>query len=125
MICKRSAKKFCKDDISKIENYDKAVADTTQTWICHHRNGIDRSREELKSLGLYENRPASELIFLTKSEHRALHGAGERHYNYGKHLSDVTKKKITESLKGKPRSAETKQKISAYWARRKLAQEVK
>ena len=37
MICIKTAKKFCKDDISKIENYDKAIADTTQTYECHHR----------------------------------------------------------------------------------------
>ena len=29
-------KKYCKEDISKIKNYDKAIADTTKTWHCHH-----------------------------------------------------------------------------------------
>lgn len=28
---------FCRDDLSKIENYDKAMADSAQTWDCHHR----------------------------------------------------------------------------------------
>ena len=37
MINERMANKFCKDDISKIENYDKAKSDTTQTWECHHK----------------------------------------------------------------------------------------
>lgn len=37
MINERLAKAYCRDDIYKIENYDKAIADTTQTWICHHR----------------------------------------------------------------------------------------
>ena len=28
---------YCKVDISKIENYDKAMSDTEQVWDCHHR----------------------------------------------------------------------------------------
>ena len=40
MINEHNAKKFCKEDISKIENYDKAIADTTQVWDCHHRTEI-------------------------------------------------------------------------------------
>lgn len=35
MINEKNAKSFCKDDLSLIENYDLAIADTTQTWICH------------------------------------------------------------------------------------------
>ena len=37
MINESYIQKFCKDDISRIENYDKAVADPTQTWVIHHR----------------------------------------------------------------------------------------
>ena len=37
MICEHYARKFCCEDISLIENYALAVADTTQTWDCHHR----------------------------------------------------------------------------------------
>lgn len=36
MICKE-VHKFCCEDISKIENYEKAIVDVTQTWHCHHR----------------------------------------------------------------------------------------
>ena len=32
-----SYKKYCCEDPSLIENYDKAIADTTQTWEIHHR----------------------------------------------------------------------------------------
>ena len=32
MINARQAHLFCKDDILLIENYDKAMNDTTQTW---------------------------------------------------------------------------------------------
>lgn len=40
MINTYQARLFCKDDISKIENYDKALADTTQTWQVHHRDEV-------------------------------------------------------------------------------------
>ena len=83
MICELTANAFCKDDISKIENYDKAIADTTQTWHCHHRLELTlerefaHSKEELKRLGMYYHRPYFELIFLTNSEHNRLHHKGK------------------------------------------------
>ena len=40
MICKKTIKNFCCDDPSLIENYDKAINDTTQTWDCHHRGEV-------------------------------------------------------------------------------------
>lgn len=94
------ANKFCKDDISKIENYDKAVADTTQTWHLHHRLELTldgkfaHSKANLIRLGMYYNRPYFELIFLTRAEHNKLH-------HKGKTVSNDTRKKIAESLKGK------------------------
>ena len=36
MISEFSAKCYCIDDISLIQNYDNAIADTNQTWECHH-----------------------------------------------------------------------------------------
>lgn len=36
------------------------------------------SPKKLRELGLYENRPASELIFLTKAEHNRLHMLGKK-----------------------------------------------
>ena len=87
-------KNYCSEDISKIENYDEAVSDTTQTWQCHHKleiqNGISISPSELKKQNLYYNRPASELIFLTEEEHKRLHGFNQR---------DETKNKISEKHK--------------------------
>lgn len=77
--------KFCCEDISLIENYDKAINDNTQVWQCHHRlethyengerriNEPDLTAEELESKGLYYNRPAKELIFLTNQEHAIMH----------------------------------------------------
>ena len=113
MICEIQAKKYCKEDISKIENYEKAIADKTQTWACHHRDevktlpsGIEvkRSIEELIENGRYYHCPANELIFLTQSEHNRLH-------NVGKHLSEEHKRKLIEANKGKTHSEETKRKI--------------
>ena len=92
MINLINVKRFCKDDISKIENYDKAVADTTQSWVCHHRLEIHsdytNSVHSLKLMNLYYNRPAEELIFLIRTEHSKLH-ANNRSRNeikHGKHL---------------------------------------
>ena len=86
-----------------IENYDKAVADTTQTWDCHHRRETIFSRKDLIEIGEYYNRPACELIFLTPTDHQILH-------NLGKCSSAETRKKISEAKKNM--SDETKRKIS-------------
>ena len=105
MISTRTAKAYCRDDISLIENYDKAIADKTQVWDCHHRRETIYSRSGLIEIGEYYNRPACELIFLTPFEHNRLH-------NLGKHLSAETRKKMSESRIGKHRSEETRKKIS-------------
>lgn len=39
MISEQYAKKYCCDDISLVENYDKAIADT-EAWDLHHRAEI-------------------------------------------------------------------------------------
>lgn len=99
--------KYCKD-YKNIENYDKAAADNFKGWLCHHRRGVDFTQKELITLGMYYNRPAAELIFITLSEHSSLH-------NKGKIRSEDTKKKICENHKGmlgKHHSEETKKKQS-------------
>lgn len=116
MISKRSAKAFCKDDISLIENYDKAIADKTQVWDCHHRRETIYSAKELIEIGEYYNRPACELIFLTPADHRRLH-------HLGKHTSEETKKKNSEAHKGKHRSEETRLKISSALKGKSLLKE--
>ena len=111
MINERLAKAYCRDDISNIENYDKAIADTTQTWICHHRLELTldgeyaHTPEELNRMYMYYNRPYFELIFLTKSEHQRIHAQNR---------SDDTRRKLSESHKGKKRkpfSEEHRRKI--------------
>lgn len=100
-------------ELTKIENYDKAIADTTQVWDCHHRleiqNGKPVLKKDLIAQGLYYHRPAEELIFLTHREHIALHKTGKYNHNYGKDpwnksktgiYSEETKQKISNTLKG-------------------------
>ena len=130
-------KQYCKEP-EKIENYEKAKKDNFKGWECHHRlethtpdgkrRGADISHKELIALGLYYNRPAEELIFLTRSEHGAIRKvseetrkkisegnkgkqAGEKNPMYGKHPTDETRRKMHEAQKGKPKSEETKKKM--------------
>ena len=109
---------FCRNP-GFIENYDKAIADTTQTWYCHHRlethnsDGerrlVDITSEELIALDTYYDRPPEELIFLTAKEHQSLHNTGNE--KRGRKVSEAlkdhlvseeTKRKISETMKGKP-----------------------
>lgn len=113
MISIDSVIKFCSEDPSLIENYDKAILDENNTWEIHHRLEIQgkiiKTATDLKKLGLYYYRPASELIFLTKSEHCSLHSANR---------SEEQKKKLKNTQlanlnwKGKHHSEESKAKMS-------------
>ena len=108
MINEYYAKSFCCEDISLIENYELAINDPTQTWHCHHRGEIlpcgRFSRDDLKKFGLYFNRQAAELIFLTPFVHRQLHKKGVP-------LSEEHKKAVSEALKGHSVSEATKKAI--------------
>ena len=97
---KHNFKYYCKD-YENIENYDKAAADNFIGWHCHHRKGVNISSKELIALGMYYDRPADELIFLTRSEHRTLH-------NKGKHHSEEAKKKMSEAAKNRPEEIKMK-----------------
>lgn len=103
MINESQAKRYCKEDISKIKNYDLAIADTTQTWDCHHMTEIwwGCSKKELIENECYYNRKACELIFLTHAEHRRLHMKGKQSHMKGRTVTDDTRRKISESMKGK------------------------
>ena len=135
----RNFERYCKD-YENIENYQKAKADNFKGWCCHHRlethnsdverREVDISRNELKALGMYYNRPPEELIFLTDEEHCRLHQKGKKRSaetrrkmskpksvehknnigeamkgklgpNKGKKFSEETRKKMSEARKGK------------------------
>jgi len=118
MIKESNAIKYCKDDILKIENYEKAINDTDQMWDCHHRLELTldgefaHSAKELQRLGMYYHRPYFELIFLTHAEHQRIHHTGKNNPLYGKNHSEEAKAKISASMTGKQRSTETRLKIS-------------
>ena len=79
MINEHNAKWFCSEDISLIENYHQAISDEEKMWDIHHRRESDSegrtlfTPKQLKEMGLYFNRPAAELIFVTRSMHLKLH----------------------------------------------------
>ena len=129
MINLKNVKNFCKDDISLIDNYEKAINDKTQTWDCHHRRETVLSRKDLIEIGEYYNRPACELIFFTHSEHMKLHhldkplsedarrklseaNKGKPSGMKGKHHSEDARRKLSEAKKGKHLSEETRKKMS-------------
>ena len=70
-------------NVEKIENYFLALKDDFREWTVHHRlethnsDGVLREIEitpaELKALDMYYNRPADELIFLKRGQHRSIH----------------------------------------------------
>lgn len=108
--------RYCSEPIENIENYEEAVNDKTQTWHCHHRLEIQgqfkNSRELLKRCGMYYNVPASQLIFLTPSEHSRLHTDDKNHPFYGKSHTKETRDKMSASQKGLKRSETTRSRIS-------------
>ena len=95
MINVKEAQKYCKEDINKIKNYDKATADNTQVWHCHHMTETwwNCTRKELIENECYYNRKACELIFLTPEEHKSLHHKGIK-------LSEEARRKMSEAKKG-------------------------
>lgn len=109
MINEMNAYAYCKEDISKIENYDKAIKDKSQIWICHHRTEIwwNCSAQELKVNECYYNRPAKELIFLTRSEHTTLHMTGKRRV-----FTDDHRRKLSEAKLNTKRPKSVRDKIS-------------
>lgn len=118
---------FCRSP-ELIENYNKAVADSTQMWDCHHRREDIYTQTELKQRSEYYDVSPEELIFLTREEHCKIDShckrqsealKGKPTWNKGKMLSEEYKRKLSEAHKGKPSphkgktvSEEAKHKIS-------------
>lgn len=99
MICLAKVYKYCRDDVRLIENFDKALVDRKNEWVCHHRLEVEelpdgrtiyRSVESLIASNHYYDRPANELIFLLRGEHSALHNG-----------SDVMRNAIAEKNKNR------------------------
>lgn len=99
MINEILAKSYCCEDISQIENYNKALNDKSQVYNIHHRLETEKnlSCKQLKEQNRYYKVPACELIFLTKAEHNQIHFRGIKRGP----RDEETKKKLSIALKGK------------------------
>ena len=115
MINAYMAKLYCSEDISLIENYHQAISDEEKMWDVHHRRECDSEGRtlftgtQLKEMGLYFNRPAAELIFVTRSMHCKLHREMFENIgkNVGKKYGQIGRKiggKKTGAINGKKRS---------------------
>ena len=111
MINENNAKRYCSEDIALIENYKEAISDEEKMWDIHHRRECDENgrtlftKKQLIENGIYLKRPASELIFVTKSMHSKLHR--EQMGNSGKSGGKIGGKiggKKTGAINGKKRS---------------------
>ena len=73
------------NEVQLIENYSLAKDDDFIGWVIHHRlethnsdgemRDIEITPEELKALDMYFNRPAKELIFLKRGQHKSVHNS--------------------------------------------------
>lgn len=114
-------KRYCKN-IENVENYEKALADNFVGWCLHHRlqtwtsDGerrlVNISADELKSLGMYYNRPAEELLFMRVEDHISLHQKGKQGEFKGRHHSVKTKKRLSKARRGMTFSKEWCDKLS-------------
>ena len=108
MINEYYAKRFCSEEISLIENYHEAIADEEKMWDVHHRRECDSegvtlfTKKQLIEMHLYYRRPASELIFVTRSMHKKLHR--EQMKNCGK-IGGKIGGKISGKISGKKNGA--------------------
>lgn len=124
----RDAQRYCKEDLSLIENYELAKNDPTPNkWCIHHRDEIritpsglisHRSVEELVENDRYYNCPANELIFLTQSDHWKLHHKLGT-FSFDEDFSSKVSKATKEGMKKVP-----KDKL-AYWKGKKQTDEQK
>lgn len=142
MICLKFVKNYCKN-YEEIENYQDAIADNTEMWVCHHKLENIFTRQELIDMGIYYNIKPGELMFIRRSEHRGniklhigcrrMHEAqkGKGNPMYGKTHSEEARRKIGEAhkgntwSKGRHLSEETKRKLSEAHKGKKLSEEHK
>ena len=111
---------YCCEPIENIEGYEEAVADKTQIYHCHHRLEVQgpfrNSRELLIKCGMYYDRPASELVFLSRSAHFSLH-------KKGREVKRESVEKLVKSLKARAANPDArKQFITDQPARKEVHQ---
>ncbi|MCQ2087779.1 MAG: hypothetical protein MJZ37_06940 [Bacilli bacterium] len=99
-------KYYRKGEQHRIENYEAAKKDNFVDWDIHHRLAMDlegnevNSRDSLKRLDMYYNRPYFELIYLRHSEHRILHALNKTSPMKDKHHRADSKIKLSVAGKG-------------------------
>lgn len=91
---------YCCEPVDTIEGFIPENERSTK-MVIHHRleshdeSGTLRTRflsmQQLKDAGLYYNRPASELIWMTESAHKQLH---QKDLSYKENLQKMSKKNI-------------------------------
>lgn len=100
-------KKYCCENTELIENYQLAKSCNFKGWVIHHRlethtsdsekRIVELTRFELDALGMYYNRPASELIYLTRGQHNTIHKKDKPCVgSIGSHRSNETKEKMSK-----------------------------
>lgn len=99
-----------------IDNYDLAVADVENVWICHHKLEAFLTMQELKDIGRYFDVPPRELVFvrnekehqewphkghiekIDKFDHNLLKQYGNQ-WNKGRHWTKEHREKYSETIK--------------------------
>lgn len=121
---KRNLRRMCREDLSLIENYDKAINDNTQMWVLHHRDEVRhlpsgmivfRSKQELIDNGRYYYCPANELIFMTRSEHGYLHFSANEEYKKKISMAGIGHKAWNKGL-----TKETDERVNKTYITRSL-----
>lgn len=114
MINIEKANRYCNEDISLIENYDKAIADKNTMWHCHHRKELTITKQQLLAQNEYWGVPAKDLIFLMPSEHLKTHFrecAGSKQRRQKISLKSKGNSYGAGNFKGKHHTEEAKKKI--------------
>lgn len=81
-------------EVEKVENFSTALSENFENWVVHHRKGEDGTKvSELIASDMYYNRPAEELIFLRRGDHKRVHSIKDAELAYKKALERIEKAK--------------------------------
>ena len=111
MISLCSVKHYCKN-YTEIENYEEAISDNDNVWICHHKLEAFFSSKELKNIGRYYNLSPRELVFCRNNkEHHIWPHIAYKGCNKGRKPWNKGKKGLqTRSEEVRKQSVETRRK---------------